>query len=112
MNSNLKLLRGLIRETVRHELRRKLIRENAQVVAAKVAKIASQPGDMETNISSALEKMDYDMLKSFTSMPTREGIALMMRLGVEPSRAKEVWLKAWQAASVIAYPDSYGLDTN
>jgi hypothetical protein len=110
-------LRRIIRETVdqakkgrldvRDRRSSKILKEDASRVANAAASQVNRPGDLGEKLYRMLTSFDDDDLRDFVDLPNREGIKMMVQMGVDPSEAFDAWLKTWQAASAIAYPDEF-----
>lgn len=109
MKIRLTQLRRVIRETVEESLKKEglMLREDAMRVATAAADVVEEPGELGVKLFHLFSRFDERDLKDFISLPQEKGIKLMMQLGIDPATAKSAWLKTWQAASAIAYPDEY-----
>lgn len=96
--------KGATKITETQSLRRPLLREDVVQIATAAADIADQPGDLGQRLFGMFGNFDDEDLKKFINIPTREGISLMIRLGISPSKARDVWIRTWQAAHAVAYP--------
>ena len=87
--------------------RKRLLREDVMRVATAAADVVDEPGEVGSKLFHLFSRFDEKDLKDFVALPQAKGVELMMQTGVEPASAKAAWLKTWQAASAVAYPEEY-----
>lgn len=103
-----RFVRRVVRESIETQgFQRKLLREDVMRVATAAADVVDEPGEVGSKLFQLFSRFDERDLKDFVALPQAKGVDLMMQSGIDPLTAKTAWLKTWQAASAVAYPEEY-----
>lgn len=84
-----------------------ILKEDVMSIASAASDVVYKSGDAYRKLFKLFSDFSDSDLKDFVSLPSQEGMGLMVQAGIDPAEAKEAWLKAWKVASVIAHPEDY-----